>query len=93
VDYRQFTVKAFERSPGKWRARISRVRPKPSNPASHKVQMFETAKDSVSAADALKVAMETIDAGVSHRPRPERYWRPKRGMQPNAARSPEEGLT
>jgi hypothetical protein len=79
VDYKQFTIKAFERSPGKWRARIGRVRPKPSDPASRKLQTFVTAEDSASAADALKVAMEKIDVGAPHRPTPERYWRPKRG--------------
>jgi hypothetical protein len=82
VDYKQFTITAFERSRGKWRARVWRIGTTPPN-ARRKPQPFETQRDSASAADALKVAMDAIDAGgLPHRPTPERYWRPKRGTQP-----------
>jgi hypothetical protein len=81
MNYKQFTITAFERTSGKWRARVWRISAKPFG--ARKLKPFETAKDSASAADALKVAMEAIDAGVfPARGRPERYWRPKRAALP-----------
>lgn len=78
MDYNHFTITAFERSSGKWRARVWRIRAKPLSAPKRKP--FETDKDSASAADALKMAMEAIDAGVLRpRQRPERYWWSKRG--------------
>jgi hypothetical protein len=86
MDYKQFTITAFERTSGSWRARIRRIRAKPFSAS--KVKPFETQKDSASAADALKVAMEVIDAGALRpRRRPERYWRPKRGALPARRRA------
>lgn len=82
VDYKQFTIKAFEQSRGKWRARVWRTGVKPPS-ARRKPEPFVTAEDSASAADAVRAAMEAIDAGVlPRRPTPERYWRPKRGTPP-----------
>ncbi len=78
VDYKQFTITAFEHSAGKWRARVWRIRPKPFRP--HKVSRFETQKDSASAAEALKAAMEAVDAGAFSRTLgAERYHGVKRG--------------
>jgi len=77
MDYKQFTITAFERTDGKWRARVWRVKAKRFS--ARKLKPFETKKDSASAADALKFAMEAIDTGVlPPRQSPERYWRPKR---------------
>jgi hypothetical protein len=79
MEYKQFTIKAFERSQGKWRARASHIAVKPPS-ARLKLQPLVTAEDSASAADAVRAAMEAIDAGVfPRRPRPERHWRPKGG--------------
>lgn len=79
MEYKQFIIKAFEQSQGKWRARVWHTTVKPLG-ARRKLQPFVTADDSVSAADAMRAAMDTIDAGVlSHRPTPERFWRRKRG--------------
>lgn len=79
MEYKQFTIKAFEQSQGKWRARVSHTAVKPLS-TRRKLQPFVTADDSASAADAMRAAMDRIDAGVfSHRPTPERYWRRKRG--------------
>jgi hypothetical protein len=81
MDYKQFTITAFERSNGKWRARVWRIKRRPFS--ARKLKPFEIKKDSASAEDALKVAMEAIDAGVfPPRQRPERYWRPKRAALP-----------
>jgi hypothetical protein len=74
-------ITAFERTGGKWRARVWRLTAKPLS--ARKSRAFETEKDSASAADALKVAMEAIDAGVfPRRGTPERYWRLKRAALP-----------
>jgi hypothetical protein len=82
VEYKQFTIKAFEQGPGKWRARVWRTGAKPPS-SRRKPEPFVTAEESASAADAMRAAMDAIDAGaLAQRPRPERYWRLKRGTPP-----------
>lgn len=60
MNYKQFTIRAFEREPGRWRARVLRtaiVRGRA------KLIPFLTETDSATAVDAMTVAMDAIDAG------------------------------
>jgi len=74
VEYKQFFVKAFEQTPGKWRARVKRLDGKPIIIARRdkaKVDEFVTSPDSSTPDDALRRAIAAIDAGAfSHRPYP-----------------------
>jgi hypothetical protein len=63
--YKGFIVIAFERQPGKWRARIVRRNAKLSRSARHRI--FATSADLPSQGDALTWAMEAIDAGTFSR--------------------------
>lgn len=61
VDYKQYTISAFEREPGRWRARMLRtafVRGRA------KLIQCMTETDSSTAVDAMTVAMAAIDAGA-----------------------------
>jgi hypothetical protein len=85
VEYKQFTIKAVELTQGKWRAQMWHTSVKRFS-ARRRLQPLVTAEDRASAADALRAAIDAIDAGVfSHRPKPERYWRRKRGDAPAPA--------
>jgi hypothetical protein len=79
VDYKQFMISAFEREPGRWRARVRRT----AFVQGHtKVFEFVTKTDSSTAVDALTVAMNAIDVGEFSPPgrrSSERFWRIKRG--------------
>lgn len=75
VDYKQFTISAFEREPGRWRARVRRTRIVRGHA---KLMEFVSQSDSSTAVDALTVAMNAIDAGEFSPPRrrsSERFWR------------------
>jgi hypothetical protein len=67
VEYGQFIVKAFEQRPGKWRARVKRCDGKPLMVAGNKrvkIEEFVTGQDSSTPQDALRSAIDAIDAGA-----------------------------
>jgi hypothetical protein len=79
MEYKRFVIDAFEREPGRWRARISRRSGKPLiATGAAKLQVFVTGLDSASASEAMILAMATIDAGMffrnTHRST-EKFWR------------------
>jgi hypothetical protein len=85
MEYKRFSIHAFEREPGRWRVRISRRSGRPLI-ATHraKLQVFVTEMDSTSAGAAIMFAMAAIDAGMFFRKTnrsTEKYWRP-RGRKP-----------
>lgn len=78
VQYKQFTISAYEREPGKWRARVRRTSGRALIAGRRKLQEFVAAIDSSSKADAMTMAMEAIEAGAfsrATRRSPERFWR------------------
>ena len=65
VEYKQLIVKAFEQAPGKWRASVKRLDGKPLMTIGRaKLAQFITGLDSVTANDALLMAIAAIDAGA-----------------------------
>src|SRR5271170_4244376 len=63
VEYKQLIVKAFEQAPGKWRASVKRSDGKPLMIIGRaKLVQFITGLDSVTANDALLMAIAAIDA-------------------------------
>ncbi len=78
VEYKQFTISAYQREPGKWRARVRRTSGRPLISGRMKLLEFLTAKDSASEADAMSMAIEAIDAGAFSRATKrssEKFWR------------------
>jgi hypothetical protein len=78
VEYKQFTISAYQREPGKWRARVRRTSGRPLISGRKKLLEFLTAKDGASEADAMTMAIEAIDAGAFSRATKrssERFWR------------------
>jgi hypothetical protein len=78
VEYKQFTISAYQREPGKWRARVRRTSGRPLISGRTKLLEFLTAKDGASEADAMTMAIEAIDAGAFSRATKrssERFWR------------------
>jgi hypothetical protein len=78
MQYRQFTISAYEREPGKWRARVRRSNGRSVLAGSGKLMEFVTAKDSPSEAEAMSLAIEAIDARASFRASKrssEKFWR------------------
>lgn len=77
MEYQGFVVDAFERDPGKWRAKISRSSGKPVITGRKRIWRFVTGVDAASAPAALLMALEAIDAGAFSRapPLPEKFWR------------------
>jgi hypothetical protein len=86
VDYKRFSIHAFEREPGLWRARITRRSGRPLiATGSIKLQAFVTTGDCVSPGEAMTRAMAAIDSGMFFRKTSrstERFWRP-RGNKPS----------
>ena len=65
MEYKQLIVKAFEQAPGKWRASVKRSDGKPLMIIGRaKLAQFVTGLDSVTANDALLMAVAAIDAGA-----------------------------
>jgi hypothetical protein len=65
VEYKQLIVKAFEQAAGKWRASVKRSDGKPLMIVGRaKLAQFVTGLDSVTANDALLMAVAAIDAGA-----------------------------
>jgi ribosomal protein L34 len=65
MDYKEFTINAFEREPGKWRARVRRASGRSLITTRRtKMQEFITGIDADSASKAMVMAMDAIDAGA-----------------------------
>jgi hypothetical protein len=77
MEYQGFVVEAFERDPGKWRAKISRSSGKPVISGRKRIWRFVTGVDAATARAALLMALTAIDAGAFSRavPLPEKFWR------------------
>jgi hypothetical protein len=77
MDYHGFVVDAFERDPGKWRAKVLRSSGKPVITGRKRIWRFVTGVDAETASAALLMALEAIDAGAFSRaaPLPEKFWR------------------
>jgi hypothetical protein len=77
MEYQGFVVDAFERDPGKWRAKILRSSGKPVISGRKRIWRFVTGVDAATAPAALLLALEAIDAGAFSRaaPLPEKFWR------------------
>lgn len=78
MQYKQFTISVYQREPGKWRARVRRINGRAVLAGSGKLLEFVTAKDSSSEADAMSMAIETIDARALARATKrssEKFWR------------------
>ncbi len=61
MQYKGFDISAFEKEPGKWRARIFRANGRPSNATNRKLQELVASADPSSAVAALTLVMEAID--------------------------------
>ena len=76
MKYKTFRINVFEQQPGKWRARITRVR-RPLK-STKTLGQFATSVDHSSAVEAMTKAMEMVDV-VSFSPNIERttekHWR------------------
>jgi hypothetical protein len=77
MGYQGFVVEAFERDPGKWRAKLSRSSGRPLITGRKKTWRFVTSVDTTTASAALLIALAAIDTGVFARtaPLPEKFWR------------------
>ncbi len=70
MEYKQFIVKAFQQKAGKWRARVKRCDGQPLMVAGNKrvkIEEFVTSQDSSTPQDALRRAIDAIDAGAFSR--------------------------
>jgi hypothetical protein len=77
MEYQGFVVEAFERDPGKWRAKLSRSSGRPLITGRNKIWRFVTSVDATTASAALLIALAAIDAGTFARAAslPEKFWR------------------
>ena len=84
MEYKQFIVRAFEREPGKWRAKILRPTGKPLVTGRKRTVQYISGVDRATASAALLAALEAIDAGAFARPATlrEKFWR-GRGQRSN----------
>lgn len=60
-----WTIAAFEREPGRWRAVAHRGDAAATTPASADLGGFTTSADAETAADAVRLAQAAIDAGTA----------------------------
>ena len=84
MQYKRFTIGAYEREPGKWRARVRRTSGRALIAGPGKPLEFVTAMDSASEDGAMTMAIEAIDAGAFSRATKrssERFWRRTVGRQ------------
>jgi hypothetical protein len=92
MEYQGFVVEAFERDPGKWRAKLSRSSGRPLITGRNKIWRFVTSVDATTASAALLMALAAIDAGTFARAAslPEKFWRQRSntpaGIVPQAKR-------
>ena len=70
MEYKQFTVQAFEREPGKWRASVRRTDGKLVWNGRAKIRTFVTAIDAPTPEAAMQMALAAIDRGAFLRARP-----------------------
>jgi hypothetical protein len=78
MEYEKFTINAFEQEPGKWHARVRRANGRALVAGRRQLIEFVTETDSLTAVEAMTLAMEAIDAGAfapTPRTRLEKYWR------------------
>jgi hypothetical protein len=78
MQYKQFTISAYQREPGKWCARVRRTNGLALIARGGKAVEFVTALDSSSETDAMIMAMDAIDAGLFSRATKrssEKFWR------------------
>jgi hypothetical protein len=77
MEYQGFVVRAFEREPGKWRAKVLRPGREPLIKGCTRILQFVTGMDRTTPSAALLAALEAIDAGAFTRAPtlPETYWR------------------
>jgi hypothetical protein len=71
MEYKHFIAEAFQQEPGKWRASLKRPDGTPLavvGPRRVTIALSITHVDSLTAEDALHMAIEAIDAGVFSRP-------------------------
>lgn len=88
MEYKRFAVQAFEREPGKWRARIRRVDGEPVQlTGTDKLDQSITRADERTQAAALLMAMAAIDEGtfVRDRAATEKFWRRREYQSPTSA--------
>jgi len=80
MEYQGFIVEAFERDPGKWRAKLLRSSGRPLITGRKRIWQFVTGIDATTAQAALLMALEAIDAGTfsTAAPLPEKFWRRRR---------------
>jgi hypothetical protein len=67
MEYRHFIVNAFQQRPSKWRASVRRSDGTPLavvGPHKAKIAQSVTHIDTLTAEDALRMAIEAIDAGA-----------------------------
>jgi hypothetical protein len=85
MEYKQFVVRAFEREPGKWRAKILRPDGEPLIRGRKRIVQFVTGLDRATPSAALLAAFEAIDAGAFSRASTltEKFWR-RRGQRSRA---------
>ena len=84
MEYKQFFLQAFERKPGKWRARVKRSDGQPLmiGPDKAKIDQFVTSPDALTPEDALLKAIAAIDADAFSR-----RGRPSANTEPQARES------
>ena len=81
MEYQGFVVDAFEREPGKRRAKLLRSSGRPLITGRKRIWQFVTCIDATTAQAALLMALEAIDAGAFSFAAPlrEKFWR-RRGQ-------------
>jgi hypothetical protein len=89
MEYQGFVVDAFERDPGKWRAKLSLSSGRPLITGRKKIWRFVTSIDATTASAALLIALAAIDAGTFARAAslPEKFWR-RHGQRSNTPAAP-----
>jgi len=67
MEYKQFTVKTFEREPGKWRASVQRTNGRLLWAGRAKIRHFVTGLDATTPQLAMQMALAAIDRGAFSR--------------------------
>jgi hypothetical protein len=67
MEYKQYTVQAFEREPGKWRASVQRADGKLLWKGRTKIRKFVTGIDATTPERAMQMAIAAIDQGAFSR--------------------------
>ncbi len=84
MEYRHFVISAFERAPGKWRARVSRTDGKALLASHKRTKNFEIDRDAATGAAALLLAMAAIDKGfisTAEKTPFEKFWRRRHSVE------------